>query len=141
MGSMGLMGQSHELRRCVSFARRLLDEDLTCCLRYKMARLTQTGYPLRLTKGCYCGTAQSFRVPSSLPERAVRPSGEKATELIRPECRLKVRSKVADAQSQSIGVPSSPAQRAIVPSGEMATDRTESGTSKVRITSPVSMLL
>src|SRR5262249_11190442 len=69
--------------------------------------------------------SQSFRVVSELPDRAVRPSGEKATEETSSECPVKVRSFLPVTTSHSFRVASELPDRAVRPSGEKATDKTQ----------------
>src|SRR3954451_590263 len=61
---------------------------------------------------------------SPLPDSAVRPSGENATETTVFECPVKVRSSLPVASSQSLSVWSQLPDSAVRPSGEKATDET-----------------
>src|SRR5262249_54314303 len=59
------------------------------------------------------------------PDSAVRPSGANATERIRLDCPLKVRSSFPVPTSHSLSVPSQLPDSAVRPSGENATELTE----------------
>ena len=109
-------------------------------IREKATKLTQLSNTLIWMQGgvvvrshCPVATSQYINVPSLLPERAMRPSGEKAIERIEPdewwtkgpEGLAKVRSSLPVATSQSFSVSSLLPERAVRPSGEKATELTE----------------
>ena len=65
--------------------------------------------------------SRSRSTPSSPPDRARRPSGEIATELIHPPCSRKRRSICASSRPQRMIVPSTEPESKSRPSGEAAT--------------------